>query len=282
MNYKYSYSEISTYNDCPLAWYLKYKLKYRDLEDSKHLAFGSMAHNVLEKLEIPDEFSYTDIKDSFNITSWENYFTPIFKELEVFYADKEILDTEIYLESELFKGKIDVIAKDSNGLYWIIDYKFTKNSKSIDDIDYDAQLEPIYLDLVYTKYPDVDINDIMLCYISISKEEVNKPKINKGDILSRNTKQRTTYSLYLEEILKRGENPDDYKEELEIFQNKNVINISFRPVMKSLLDSKLDNLITIMEKIEKAHKQDKHSKCMTSFRQNNCVCKNFDNFGNKM
>ena len=88
-----SHSEMSTYLDCQMKW----KLQYVDglKVDNIHLQFGSMGHKVLETRIIPDENLYPELKEAFNISSWHNYFTTIFNELDDYFKDYNILHTEL-------------------------------------------------------------------------------------------------------------------------------------------------------------------------------------------
>lgn len=80
---KVSHTEISTYLDCQKKWELQYQKGLKI--DSIHFKFGLMGHKALETRIIPDENLYPELKEEFGITSWTNYFTPIFKELDDYF-----------------------------------------------------------------------------------------------------------------------------------------------------------------------------------------------------
>ena len=133
MNRQVSHSEITTYLDCQKKWELQY-LKGLKV-DNVHFQFGSMGHSVLETRVIPDESLYPELKEAFGITSWSKYFTKIFKELDDYFVDYEILHKEYKVETDTMKGIIDVVWRNrSTGKILITDYKFSNSDKGQEDI----------------------------------------------------------------------------------------------------------------------------------------------------
>ena len=134
-----SHSEISTYLECQKKWELQYQhgIKF----DNIHFQFGSMGHKALETRVIPDELLYPELKEAFGISSWQNYFTPIFNELDARMKDYDLLYKELAVENETIKGVIDAVWRHKEtGRYLITDYKFSTSDKGQEDVLLDEQM----------------------------------------------------------------------------------------------------------------------------------------------
>lgn len=210
-----SYSEMSAYWDCPYKWFLKYVQKIKT--DSPHFAFGSLGHSVIETRIIPDEHLYPELKEFFEIPSWSLYFETVLKGIDhvMEVNTLEVIEREIFVADDAlgFHGKIDAVAtyKGLEGYYYIIDYKFTKNTKSYIDIRLDGQLQ-LYAKL-YANQHGIDEDKIRLAYISAPKIGIKHPAVLKDGRIS--TRSKTTYELFMETIEQEGLNPDDYTERIE-------------------------------------------------------------------
>lgn len=200
---------------------------------SPHLTFGTMAHEVLYKAGelrdistvattldydtvIPSEVLYSDLKETFGIRSWANYFTSVIKEVAKYEhncitelaSSKE--KVEIYRELKLqlsveelkglgynisqpLVGVIDLllITKDSA---IILDYKFSTTKKTQADFDMNSQL-PLYAWFVHWRY-DIPLQNIQVGYIDIPKTEFCSPMVLTNGTLSRAKSQNTSQELY--------------------------------------------------------------------------------------
>lgn len=243
-----SHSEITTYLDCQKKWELIYQKKLKI--DNVHLRFGSMGHEVLETRILPDESLYPELKESFNISSWENYFNPIFKELDEYFKDYEVLHREYRIETPSMKGVIDVVWKNKEtGRILITDYKFSNTDKGQEDILLDEQMY-IYA-VVYAHLNGLSLEDIDIGYINIPKCEMNKPRVLKSGQLSKDKAQNVTYNKYVETIQELGLNMADYEDFLAEISGRTLLSISISPINEEMavrIMTNIDNVIKDMDK----------------------------------
>ena len=243
-----SHSEITTYLDCQKKWELIYQKKLKI--DNVHLRFGSMGHEVLETRILPDESLYPELKETFNISSWENYFNPIFKELDDYFKDYEVLHREYRIETPYMKGVIDVVWKNKEtGRILITDYKFSNTDKGQEDILLDEQMY-IYA-VVYAHLNGLSLEDIDIGYINIPKCEMNKPRVLKSGQLSKDKAQNVTYNKYVETIQELGLNMADYEDFLAEISGRTLLSISISPINEEMavrIMTNIDNVIKDMDK----------------------------------
>lgn len=248
MSRQVSHSEISTYLDCQKKWDLVYNQKLK--VDNIHLQFGSMGHEVLETRIIPDETLYNDLKEAFNITSWKNYFTRIFEELDDYFKDYEVLHREYRVETDDIKGVVDVVWKNKiTGKILITDYKFSNKDKGQTDIYLDEQMY-IYA-VVYATLNNLTLDDIEIGYINIPKCEFQKPRVLRNGQLSKDKAQNTTYMLYLDAIRENNLNLADYEDVLKELTNKRMCTIAISPINNEMavrIMTNIDNVIKDMSK----------------------------------
>ncbi|MDY0291963.1 MAG: PD-(D/E)XK nuclease family protein [Desulfuromonadaceae bacterium] len=268
---KISYTEIQTYLDCQKKHEWSY-IKGASYT-TPHFDFGSMAHKVLETRKIPNEALYPELKDYFGIASWENYFTQIFKELDIFLQDYNILHRELYVETEELKGVIDLVVehKETKKIT-LLDYKFTSHYKDLIDIQTDQQLYVyVYLWQKYSGNKSLDVN---IGYISIPKYELLPPRVLKSGALSKDKAQKTTYNLYLESIEKLGLNIEDYKDILDDIKNKTVLNTLTIGVNYDRFVNVIVNIMNVIKDMQKGYVLE----VFDSYKCRNCpfveVCKN--------
>lgn len=248
MSRKVSHSEITTYLDCQKKWDLVYNQGLK--VDNIHLQFGSMGHSVLETRVIPDESLYPELKEAFNISSWENYFTTIFNELDETFKNYELLHTEYRIETEDVKGVIDAVWRNkTTGKILITDYKFSNKDKGQVDIWLDEQMY-IYA-AAYAIQNKMFLCDINIGYVNIPKAEMKKPRLLKNGTLSKDKAQNTTYELYLEAIRENNLSVDDYQDILSEITDKHMTSVSTSNInleMAERIMSNIDNVIKDMDK----------------------------------
>ena len=243
-----SHSELTTYLDCQKKWDLIYNKGLKI--DNIHLQFGSMGHEVLETRIIPDESLYPELKEAFGISSWNNYFTTIFNELDETFKDFEILHKEYRVETDDIKGVIDVVWKNkTTGKILITDYKFSNKDKGQVDIWLDEQMY-IYA-AAYASLNNLTLDDINIGYVNIPKAEMKKPRVLKNGSLSKDKAQNTTYALYLEAIIENGLNVADYEDILSEITDKRLTSVATCNInveMATRIMTNIDNTIKDMDK----------------------------------
>ena len=248
MSRQVSHSELTTYLDCQKKWDLIYNKGLKI--DNIHLQFGSMGHEVLETRIIPDESLYPELKEAFGISSWNNYFTTIFNELDETFKDFEVLHKEYRVETDDIKGVIDVVWKNkTTGKILITDYKFSNKDKGQVDIWLDEQLY-IYA-AAYASLNNLTLDDINIGYINIPKAEMKKPRVLKNGTLSKDKAQNTTYALYLEAIEENGLNVADYEDILSEITDKRLTTVATCNInveMAARIMMNIDNTIKDMDK----------------------------------
>lgn len=243
-----SHSELTTYLDCQKKWDLIYNKGLKI--DNIHLQFGSMGHEVLETRIIPDESLYPELKEAFGISSWNNYFTTIFNELDETFKEFEVLHKEYRVETEDIKGIIDVVWKNkTTGKILITDYKFSNKDKGQEDILLDEQMY-IYA-VAYATLNNLTLQDIEIGYINIPKCEMKAPRVLKNGQLSKDKAQNTTYAMYVEAIKENGLNIEDYEDILSEITDKRMCTIAISPINNEMavrIMTNIDNVIRDMDK----------------------------------
>ena len=249
----HSNSSLNTFAGCMA----KYKHIYidhtvPDRPPSPHLTFGTMAHDVLHKAGllrdevadgvvdtqkyygvIPSELLYPELKTTFGIKSWENYFKTVIKETAKIENELvvDILENHpnepITIEREI-KIQMTVDQLEAFGIYGIkqplvgiidllimtpsraiiLDYKFSANRKTQDDFDMNSQL-PLYAFFVNAMY-DVPLHDIQYGYIDIPKQEFGMPIVLSNGTLSRSKEQNVSQEFYEKAVI-AIHGPDDPK-----------------------------------------------------------------------
>lgn len=243
-----SHSEISTYLECQKKWDLQYNkgIKF----DNVHFQFGSLGHKTLETRIIPDEMLYPELKDAFGISSWYNYFTPIFKELDDRMSDYELLYQELSVENETIKGVIDAVWRHkTTGRYLITDYKFSTSDKGQEDVLLDEQMY-IYAVLLAVKL-NIPLEQIDIGYINIPKKEMDNPRVLKNGTLSKDKAQNVTYEKYVEKIKELNLNIADYEDFLSEIHGRTLLTIEHQPInidMVYRIMNNIDNVICDMKK----------------------------------
>ena len=243
-----SHSEISTYLSCQKKWDLVYNKNIR--KDSPDFQFGSMAHKVLETNVIPAEDLYPELKEHYGITSWFKYFSFIQEEINTFLADYDVLYREFPVENDVLKGIIDLVVqhKETKRIM-LCDYKFTKNLKTLDDLEDDEQLY-IYAYL-YSQTQNIPIESIDICYISAPKANIDEPRVLRNGTLSKDKAQYTTYKMYYDKIKELNLLEEDYKDVLDYFASKPIcscIKMRIVPTKMVRVLTNINNVITDMQK----------------------------------
>lgn len=259
-----SHSEISTYLDCQKKWDLQYNKGLRF--DNIHTRFGSMGHNVLETRIIPDEILYPELKEEFGISSWCRYFEPIFKEIDEYFKDYELIYTEHRVENEVLKGVIDCVWKHkTTGRYLITDYKFSNTDKGQEDVLLDEQMY-IYAVLLALEL-EISLEQIDIGYINIPKKEMDNPRVLKSGQLSKDKAQNVTYEKYVDTINELGLNIADYEDFLAEIKGRKLISIEPQPINVDMAYRIMENVDNVVRDMQKGYILEK-----CSFMCKRCDC----------
>ena len=241
----HSNSSLNSYSNCQMRYKLSYIDKLQPDKISPHLTFGIMAHETMYNAGrlrddhrdgvigetdyypvIPSETLYPELKDTFKIDNWHEYFVPIIKQVAKYESDaiKQLTDEtglaatvarEVKLSvsashrEELehhplpdgqidgITGVIDLLIYNELGAI-IYDYKFSNSRKGDADFEENSQLQ-LYAYLVHINY-DVPLHNITIGYIDIPKQMFGKPVLLSNGNLSRAKSQNCTaetYELYV-------------------------------------------------------------------------------------
>lgn len=129
-------------------------------------------------------------------------------------CDWEVVAVEmpfrVHLEGRLYyTGTIDLLVKDKDGKYWLVDHK-TTNSIDIYDknSDMDRQISRYWWAI--ERFMDIKIEGFI--YNIILKDYPVPPKQLKSGALSKDKSQRTNLYLYLQAIKENNLNESDYED----------------------------------------------------------------------
>lgn len=194
----YSHSQLSTYEQCPLKYKLRYRDKIKRDVESVEAFLGSTVHEALKKcydhvrlarLATLDELlaSYDNLwqqnwHDGIVITrkdvTTDDYRALGRKMIETYYQRHAPFDQDITIGTEMrirfslddggryqFQGVIDRLARTQGGIYHIHDYKTSAYLPSQEDIDNDRQLA-FYQIGVQKRWPGVQEVQLIWHYLA--------------------------------------------------------------------------------------------------------------------
>lgn len=194
----YSHSQLSTYEQCPLKYKLRYRDKIKRDVESVEAFLGSTVHEALKKcydhvrlarLATLDELlaSYDNLwqqnwHDGIVITrkdvTADDYRALGRKMIETYYQRHAPFDQDITIGTEMrirfslddggryqFQGVIDRLARTQGGIYHIHDYKTSAYLPSQEDIDNDRQLA-FYQIGVQKRWPGVQEVQLIWHYLA--------------------------------------------------------------------------------------------------------------------
>ncbi|MDD3014018.1 MAG: UvrD-helicase domain-containing protein [Candidatus Gastranaerophilales bacterium] len=190
-NFKMSFSQINTFNHCPNKYLFKYKYRYPELGNEKESSIvGSIVHNLIYSSYMNNkEFSEADIpmflsgvqlesEDSTRINSLYSSF------LTSDYSPQKLSGMAIYPERSFnfthnidgknieFTGDIDLLIKNADDTYSIIDFKTNKNiEKSLED--YYKQL---YLYKMALSSERLNINELKILNLTDEAAKIFEPR----------------------------------------------------------------------------------------------------------
>ena len=214
----YSHSKLGTFEQCKYKYKLQYVDKIKvDIPDTIETFMGKLVHETLEKLY--KDLKYQKInskeelltfyetnwnknwKDTIIIAkkeySWENYYDMGKKFIVDYYDHYKPFDqyTTIGLETEDFFDlnngfkysiRMDRLACDKEGNYYICDYKTNNQLKAQEELDEDRQLA-MYSLWVRKKYPDAKNVKLVWYFLAFDKEMISERNSEQLAMLQANT-----------------------------------------------------------------------------------------------
>ena len=185
----FSYSNISTYNECPFKFYLNNVLKLNQFETTSEQFIGSLYHHVLEvcldhpELDIDKVYDeYVANESNIKLTNKDKFFIDILKKEIHFVIDtirkqyKHSNHTETWHEKRIeverndrirtkIKGFVDKLLVLNNSVI-IIDYKTNNTEINTDLFEYGLSLQlPIYLYLLKELDSNIEVAGMYMQHI---------------------------------------------------------------------------------------------------------------------
>ncbi len=201
----YSHSQLSTYEECPL----KYKLRYRDRvkreTEGVEAFLGSRVHDTLKKCyddsrltkvnALPDLLAYYDTiwdqnwHDEIVVTRKDvtpgHYKALGKKMIETYYSRYAPFDSDTTIDTEMrvvfslddngkyqLQGYIDRLSRSADGIYHIHDYKTSAHLPGQSDADSDRQLALYHIG-VKRRWPDIQQVRLVWHYLAFGRELVS-------------------------------------------------------------------------------------------------------------
>lgn len=265
-----SYTKMDTYNKCAFAYYIKDILKLDPYETNISAKIGSIFHYCLEKglkeeIDINKTVDNYIKENNYTLTNKEIHFIEKIKK-EISFTIKTIKEqtkyqnlNQILTEQEViiekdknlkitFKGIIDKILYNEQGIIAIIDYKTGNTDIKLDLVDYGLSMQlPVYLYLAsnLTKIRNPKFAGFYLQQV-LHKEIVKDPKKTYEKQKLDNLKLNG-YSNENKNILKEFDNTYGNSELIKGLKTTKTGN--FYITSKTITDDEIKNLITKTDKI---------------------------------
>ena len=244
----WSWSRFNAYHNSPYEYFLKYILKKKeDREDCIYAPVGGMCHDILEKL-YTNQMEYKDMDELFE-DAWltseiselkfdrndteknKSISAKYYSNLKHFFSNHKIIPYKTVAEQfitakighNLFQGYIDMLFKDENNCYNIIDFKTStiyKNEKAINEA---GQLVVYAIALNQKKIPfdKIKIGWNFLKYVNVECIQANG-KITTREIERREigNKLQSSAKMWLKKL---GYNPDNYLDKMVLNNDLSIL-----------------------------------------------------------
>ena len=226
----YSHSKLGTFQQCKYKYKLQYIDRIKSDLESIEAFMGKLVHKALEKLYNDLKFQKLNAKEEllqFFENIWdENYHDKVFivkneyttknykdmgKKFISDYYDhyrpfnhRKVIDIETQDMMDLSDGnqyhvRIDHLACDKDGNYYVCDYKTNNSLKAQEELDEDHQLA-MYSLWVKKKYPDAKSVKLVWYFLAFDKEMVSE----------RNDEQLEELKKQIEKLIKEIEVCDKF------------------------------------------------------------------------
>lgn len=206
---RYSYSNISTFINCPYKWWLQYKERLKTIPDTaadNALTLGLSLHKGIEEWSV--EAALKEYKSHFNIITDENinwmmqleYQLP--KVFEILPTDGQ---HEIPINTPEYVGFVDYVVGDT-----MFDFKFTNN---IDNYLGSPQLSiyKYYLEKTNPKYNIKHLKYLFVPKVNIRQELKAKPPETIVDFRNRLLENLETTEIKIVEVDYDEQSVTDFK-----------------------------------------------------------------------
>lgn len=195
----YSYSKVKTFKECPYKYYLKYVKNIKakpSLDPSSPLFLGTACHTGIETRSV--EKAIEDYKSNYNYINplHEAEMIKLRKVLEK--AIKQIPEGEYEYklsDEDGFVGFIDCLVPVSDGVYDILDFKYSNNQskykKSGQVHIYKYYFEKLtgkkirniyYVFIPKLRTPDDEVPDITMLPVRYNPQQIEMFKISKEEM----------------------------------------------------------------------------------------------------
>ena len=227
-----SFSELKNWSECSWRHKLLYIDKLKASSSNEYTSFGTSVHETVEKIlqdDITDPYLYFNERFSYELTSCgfgeetklakemreqvKGIFEQVLPALDKYFEDKdgwELVDTEFKIfqpitETEIknydFKGYIDLIIKDGNGHYHVIDWKTCSwgwNARKKSDTLLTKQL--VYYKYYYSKALGVNPRCVSthfgLIKRTAKKDRIELFRVTSGERKTKNSLDFLDKALY--------------------------------------------------------------------------------------
>lgn len=235
----WSWSKFNTYHNSPYEYFLKYIIKKKeDKEDCIYAPVGGMCHDILEKL-YTKQIEYKNMDELFE-DAWltaeiselkfdrndseknKNISAKYYSNLKHFFSNHKTISYKTVVEQfvtakigdNLFQGYIDMMFKDENGFYNIVDFKTStvyKNEKAINEAG-QLVVYAIALNQMGIPFDKIRIGWNFLKYVSVECTQANG-KTTTREIERREigAKLQSSAKMWLKKL---GYNPEDYLDKM--------------------------------------------------------------------
>lgn len=196
----FSYSNISTYNECPFKFYLSNVLRLSKFETTSEQFIGSLFHYVLEKcldhpeLDIEAVYDeYVKNEESIEFNNKDYFFIELLKKEVLFVVDairkqyEHSSHTDTWHEKRIeierndriktkVKGFVDKLLVLNNSVI-IVDYKTNNTEVNPDLFEFGLSLQlPIYLYLLKNLDSNIEVAGMYMQHILDLRSEFDKTK----------------------------------------------------------------------------------------------------------
>jgi hypothetical protein len=235
-----SWSQVKVWQRCQKQWEYKYQRRLQAVRKSTALYLGSWVHKCLEThyfkgdwkighQEYVNEWNKlmdeerAHLSKKYHGTPLPQIVTRIMKSYLWYYRHQqwEVIAVEIPFEVRLknnilINGIIDLIIKDENGLYWVIDHKTASNipeSGAFHAMDPQLMVYP----WAAKKILGIEIAGVIYNYVKSKPPSI--PQLTKAGNISKR-KIVTDYPTAYRFLVKNGLSPSDYSEFLKPLRKK--------------------------------------------------------------